>query len=382
MSIKRTAVEKIVGLVALLSPSAKVRPPAPEAIFVLRNNDIGDLLIITPVFEALKRQFPSTKLYAGVGRWNIAVLANNPHLDQVLEINAPWHNKFICHVPPRSLRGLFRSLAYIWRSAETQRLKNLNCNIGIDILGSPEGSLLLMRAGIPWRLGVDGYAGGHTACQQTIHYDAKVNVGRAALKFAELLGAKSLPEPRPQIFLTDQEKDRAEETWKAIDDGRTTAGKRIIIAPGGGVVEKCWPRENYRELTSRLGTRLGVKILIVGSKSEHELGEYVCAKHEGATNFCGQTSLRESFALVWAADGVICNSSMMLHTAAAFSKPTVALLGATYNSAREHKSLWGYGTEDVHLGREPERDRLCTVEEAISAMESQMRFGQPQAALI
>jgi heptosyltransferase-2 len=374
MSLKRAMMEKFVGLGARVARTAKVVPKSPGSIFVLRNNDIGDLLVITPVFEALKRVFPSARLYAGIGRWNLSVLANNPYLDHVLEINAPWHNKFICQVPPRSLRGLLRSLGYIWFSAETQQLRALGCNIGIDILGSPEGSLLMMRAGIPWRLGVDGYAGGNSACQQNVAFDEGMSVGRAALRFAELLGATKLPEPRPQLFLTNQEKEDAAETWKSIS--RPGVGKRIVIAPGGGIVEKCWPRENYLELTAWLGAKQGTQIVIVGSQSEHELGEYVRQNLPRVANLCGKTSLRQTFGLVWAADGVVCNSSMILHTAAAFDKPTVALLGVSFPSTRKHKSLWGYGVKDLHLGREPERESIYSAEEAAPIVESHLQLNQ------
>src|SRR5205823_1876158 len=83
----------------------------------------------------------------------------------------------------------------------------------------PFGSLLLMRAGISWRLGVRGYAGGCTAAQQWVDFDAREHVGRSALRFAELLGASDLPENRPQIFLESP----------PVENGA------IVVAPGGGV---------------------------------------------------------------------------------------------------------------------------------------------------
>ena len=119
----------------------------------------------------------------------------------------------------------------------------------------------------------------------------------------------------------------------------------------------------------------GVKVVIVGNKSEHELGEFVRANLEGAANLCGQTSLRQTFGLVWAAQGVVCNSSMILHTAAAFNKPTLALLGASFPSARKHKSLWGYGDMDLHLGREPERERIYTADEVMHLIGAHLQLG-------
>jgi heptosyltransferase-2 len=118
-----------------------------------------------------------------------------------------------------------------------------NFDIGIDVLGSAFGSLLLMRAEIPWRLGVDGYAGGQTGLQQSIQYECRRAVGRSALRFAELLGAKDLPGSRPQVFLSQAESDEAEQLWLA----QTAPGqRRIVIAPGGGHPGRAWAGRSLR----------------------------------------------------------------------------------------------------------------------------------------
>jgi len=370
MSLKRGFIESIVRGAGCLGTSAAKQPENPSAIFVLRNNDIGDLLIITPLFEALKRLFPRAQIIAGIGSWNQDVLRNNPWVDRVLQINAPWHNKQICKYPHNSPRGFVKSLNYILTSDEGRQLKSLHCDIGIDILGSPEGSLLMIRAGIPWRLGVNGYAGGYSACQQNIMFDENIQVGRAALRFAECLGAANLPESRPQLFLAESEKEQAVKAWNGLGRQNAAPLKRILIAPGGGFVEKCWPREDYQKLVAELARRSNTRIAIVGGQSDYELGEFVKGASAQVTNLCGKTSLRETFALVWAADGIICNGSMILHTAAAFDKPTVVVLGKAFDSAQKHKRLWGYGAKDLHLGIEPGRTRMFTAEEAVPIINS------------
>ena len=62
-------------------------------------------------------------------------------------------------------------------------------------------------------------------------------------------------------------------------------------------------------------------------------------------------SLRETFALAAAADIVFCNSSMLLHAAAAFSKPTVVVLGPESPPAADHQMQWGYPGVSVTLER-------------------------------
>jgi ADP-heptose:LPS heptosyltransferase len=217
MAWKRSLLEAAVWSIARCVPALAHCPDPPRSIFVLRNNDIGDLLVVTPLFEALRRRFPQARIIAGVGAWAAPVLERNPHVDEVLTLNAPWHNG---QVRPQ---GLDAALRYIATSPEVARLAAARCDIGIDVLGSGFGSLLLMRAGIPWRLGVRGYAGGHSAVQQCVEFDPRAHVGRTALRFAELLGATDLPENRPQLFV----EARAAATRRSAGRWKTSQRSRV-----------------------------------------------------------------------------------------------------------------------------------------------------------
>ena len=347
MSLKRALVESLVRAASLAAPAQKEAPASPESIFVLRNNDLGDLLVVTPLFEALKRRFPEAKIVAGVGKWNFPLLENNPHVDELLPVNAPWHNQSCCRFRHNSPRGLLDSLSYVFTSPEMEALRARRFAVGIDVLGSPEGSLLLMRAGIPHRLGVKGYAGGHSAAQQTLEA-SPMHVGRFALGFAELLGATELPDPRPQLFLTHAEEEKAEAFWKGA--GPADA-RRIVIGPGGGFVEKCWPLEHYKEIARLLAGEGGNIVAVVGGPKDREAGAQLAAAAPCVHDRTG-SSLRETFALVARADLVLCNSSMLMHAAAAFGKPAAVLLGAMYPSAARHAAQWGHGALCHVWGRE------------------------------
>ena len=245
------------GVASKLGP--KARPPSnPSSIFVLRNNDLGDLLVVTPLFEALKRLFPATRVIAGIGAWNVEILEGNPFIDEIMVLNAPWHNKFVPSQSP------LRALRYIYGAAETKALKNRRCDVGIDVLGSPFGSLLMMRAGIPWRLGVRGYAGGHSAAQQCVEFDPRESVGRASLRFAELLGAIDLPSTKPRIFLDPTEQRRGEAIWDQAFPQMPRNTLKVILSPGGGFPEKCWPSDRFAELALRMISDLGAVGLVVG----------------------------------------------------------------------------------------------------------------------
>jgi len=76
---RRLIFEGFVSLNRLFSAQGSEPPQQPETIFILRNNDIGDLLVVTPLFEALKKKFPNAKLLVGIGLWNREVLIVNAH---------------------------------------------------------------------------------------------------------------------------------------------------------------------------------------------------------------------------------------------------------------------------------------------------------------
>jgi ADP-heptose:LPS heptosyltransferase len=336
---RRGIFESLVWTFSLFVPKASGPPISPQRIFVLRNNDIGDLLVVTPLFDALKRAFPDAGIFAGIGSWNGEILLGNPHVYGIVEVNAPWHNHFI------SPQNATSALRYIFCSDEAKAVRSVRADIGIDVLGSGFGSLLMMRAGIPYRMGVRGYAGGESAAQSVVDYRPDEHVGRQALRFAELLGCTDLPETRPQIFLKESPRLHG----------------AIVIAPGVGLPEKGWPGDYYVELAALLGDE---KIIVIGSRDDEPVGERICGNHPNARNCSGKLTLRESFAVIGGAKLVICNSSMAMHAAAAFTRPTVTLLGRWFQSAAQHYRQWGY-PETVMLGRDHHHPEIFGPEEVV-----------------
>lgn len=342
-SARRAALESVVAAARAVSSTTATPPREPRSIFVLRNNDVGDLLIVTPLFEALRRRFPGAEIVAGVGHWNLDVLRGNPHITDTLVIDAPWFNRY-------ANAGALAPIRYVMTSPQTAALARRRFDVGIDVLGSAWGSLLLMRAGIPWRLGVRGYAGGHTGASVCVPFDSGEHVGRMALRFAEALGATDLPPNRPQIFLSADERDVGEGLW------RPRRGPRVLIGPGAGLESKRWELERFAALIALLPAQADV--VLTGGPNERPLLDALASANARPLL---TASLRETFALAAAADVVFCNGSMLLHAAAAFSKPTVVASGPQSPPAGAHQAQWGYPGTSVTL------ERSATPADAIAA---------------
>lgn len=343
--------ELLVTCSALVAGAPAVRPQPPGKILVLRNNDLGDLLVATPLFEALKRRFPDAIVAAGVGDWARQVLCTNPFVDEIVPVNAPWWNKY-------RGGGFLARCRYLLGSPEVMRIRRLRFDLGIDYLGSRWGSLLLIAAGIPERLGVRGFAGGHSGMTRTIEFSPEEHVAAQGLRLAAEAGAEKLPDPRPQLYLTEAEVAAARSTW-------SSGHPKVLVAPGGGLPEKRWPRERFTELVASIAELPGAAVAVVVGPCEQDW------MADGQDRFGSSVkvvmpTLREVFALVAIADLVICNSSMVLHVAAAFQRPVLCLLGPAFRSVSAHDAQWGYPGFSTTLGREGDgHPDIATVEDAI-----------------
>lgn len=108
-------------------------------------------------------------------------------------------------------------------------------------------------------------------------------------------------------------------------------GRFWVFAPGAEYgPAKRWPPEHYAALARSLHAEHGLPILLLGSGKEAALCEEIAALAPGACRvLAGKTSLIDAFALIASSRGMISNDSGLMHVAAAFDVPQVAVYGST-----------------------------------------------------
>jgi heptosyltransferase-2 len=320
-----------------------------KKIFILRNNDLGDVLLTTPLIRGIKKNYPEAKVFVGVGNWARPLLEKNSDLDGIVKMNAPWHNKQNCRFPANSPRTFLEGLRYVLLSRESRFLRGQKYTHGIDVLGSRQGSWLLRRGRIPHRFGVRGYAGGDKSCEKCVDFIENRKVAESALAFIPLLGGKKKVEARPILSLSTKEQDEAKKNWGTS----TKSAKRIIIAPGAGFPEKSWGNERFTKLIEILYHKTNHQLRVIGSVEDRNrigFGMQDLTTHR-MLNYCGKLSLRQSAALVSRSDFVISNSSISMHLAGCYKIPSITILGKCYESAKLHQKQWGH-PNGIVLGRE------------------------------
>jgi len=336
-----------------------------KKFLILRNNDLGDVLVATPLVSGIRKAFPESHIAIGVGDWAKPLLENNSDLDQIVPCNAPWHNKQNCHFPANSLRTYMKGLCYVFLSKEARHLTHQKFSHGIDVLGSRQGSWLLRRARISKRYGVKGYAGGDSWCHKNITFNPNIHVAQAGLNFLTLFNEECNIEARPKIYLTREEIDFGRRNWQSPRD----ISVKIVIAPGGGFKEKCWGDDYFSQLSSSILEKFNCNISIIGSLDDRF--KINVPVNDRIKNLCGTLDLRQSAAIVSQSDFVISNSSLPMHLAGAFKIPSLILLGGWYDSTELHHKQWGY-PESTILGKEisSSKIKIASIKEALNEVES------------
>lgn len=143
--------------------------------------------------------------------------------------------------------------------------------------------------------------------------------------YAALSGAPAEPGERPRLQLDEATLDAASAR------AGVARGACVVFAPGAEYgPAKVWPADHYAALARSLHARFREPVLLLGSAKERELCETIAAAAPGACRvLAGQTTLDDAMALIAASRGLVSNDSGLMHVAAAFGRPQVAVFGST-----------------------------------------------------
>lgn len=130
---------------------------------------------------------------------------------------------------------------------------------------------------------------------------------------------------RPKLQFTD------EALTGATAAAHLQPDQYFVFAPGAEYgPAKCWPANHYAELARSLHAKHRLPVVLLGSKKESELCESISNMAPGACLvMAGKTSLTDAMALIAASKGMVSNDSGLMHVAAAFGLPQVAVFGST-----------------------------------------------------
>jgi heptosyltransferase-2 len=143
--------------------------------------------------------------------------------------------------------------------------------------------------------------------------------------------------------------------------GLGPADPMIVLAPGAEYgPAKRWPPRHFAALASLVVTEWPESsVVLLGSAKERALATEIAAlSGQHVVNVCGETSLADAIALIASASGVVSNDSGLMHVAAAFARPQVAVFGSSDPRHTPPRSTRAR-VEWLHLECSPCFERNC-----------------------
>ena len=261
---------------------------------------IGDAVMTEPLLRRLHAR--GERLTVGALPWVAPVYRAMPQVAEVIEF-------------PFQHGGLqFKARRAIARQVEGR------FDAAYVLPNSLKSALLPFLASIPKRI---GYLGEARVGLLTHRLKNPKNKPPMVAFYSALSGDKDgLEADRPQLGMDAAQLDAA------LAKLGLQRGGYDVFAPGAEFgPAKRWPTTHFAQL-ARLLDR---PVVLLGSAKEAPLCEDIAAAVAATMclNLAGKTSLAEAFAVIAAAHAVISNDSGLMHVAAAFGVPQVALFGSS-----------------------------------------------------
>ena len=261
--------------------------PGPAArILFIRTDRIGDLVLSTPAFRALKKAFPRSHLTVLASRVNYPLLDHNPHVDRVLVY------------PPG------KGVASKWRLARA--LKKEAFDLVIDPLAGYdlEPALLAYTTGARCLIGFEGFG-------REVFLDRVRPASPPWRRFVDagfdLLGLLGVEDTQrqPELFMTSAESAWAENWLSAhVPSGRM----RVGIHPGAHYETQKWGAANFAGLIGLPQSTADVEWVLIGGPADAAVVHAIRAAAGAELPFCIDGNLRRTIALISRLDALVCNN--------------------------------------------------------------------------
>jgi heptosyltransferase I len=282
---------------------------APQEICIVRLSAIGDTCHALAVVRRLQDNWPDARITWIIGRTEAGLMGDIADVE------------FITFDKSEGLRA-HRNVG--------RELSGKRFDVALCMHASMRANLLCRLIPSTHRVGFDK---SRAKDLQWLFTDERIPAAGGEHAMEAMMGFATYIGARPTDLRWDIPIDADDRAFARDRCGDRTA----IISPCSSQRSRNyrnWPVERYIDVVRHLRDRYGVTVLLTGGRSdvERDYGQAIEAA-TGVSNLIGSTSLKQLFALISAADVLICPDSGPEHMATAAGTPVVGLY-ATSNPAR------------------------------------------------
>ncbi|TBR18305.1 lipopolysaccharide heptosyltransferase II [bacterium] len=280
-----------------------------KRILVVRTDRIGDVLLSTPVFKALRKNYPDVFMSVMVSPYAKEVVEGNPYIDEV-----------IIYDKDNKHRSWRRSIKF------ARRLKKRDFDLTLILHPTNRVHIVTFLAGIPRRIGYNRKLG--FLLTEKIKHMKQYGQKHETEYVLEMLKPLGIGEFDSKLFMPL--KDSAEEWVKTLlkKEGLDRGHKILAINPGASCVSKVWPAERFAETADRLIEENHFKVILVGALGDIKIAQSVISKMRNpVVNLAGKTTVSELASIIKRCSIFISNDSGPVHIASALGVPVISIFG-------------------------------------------------------
>jgi ADP-heptose:LPS heptosyltransferase len=293
-----------------------VKLEALERILLVRLDNLGDVLLMTPAFRAIRRALPWAHLSLLAGPAGCEVGRLDPDIDEIILYHAPSEDVY-SQLPQDPGREM--------TTVETLRERDFDAAIIFTSYkqSALPAAYLCYLAGIPLRA-AGSFEGPGSLLTHRHHYEASIPPKHETLRGLELTGFLGFPPVEPEMVLVPREEDE-EGAVRLLE--RCGVERFALVHPGSSASSRAYPAERYTAVVEGLAKESGLPVLVTGGPSEEDLTRRVAGSAGIALG--GETSFGEFAALVGRAAAVVTNNTGTTHVASAMKRPVVTVFAGT-----------------------------------------------------
>jgi ADP-heptose:LPS heptosyltransferase len=320
----------------------KLDGPDPQRILAICLSHLGDLVLLTPLFANLKRQFPKAHIAVVCKSVVADIPRNHPAIDDVIIYEARWI------LGPTSHRaGLLDTVKLI------RELRALSYDLLVVCYDHPMDRILGLCTGIPAQVSLEG----GEAPQPKIAVEG-AHLRHRVEHALDLLRALEVPivDTAPSLGLAAADEAWADEWLRE----QGPFGKAILgVHPGAGGPQKRWPSDRFARVAENLAKRHACKVVVTGSQVDVEaVQDFIqnvgCEVAQAPLTL----TVGRLCALIQRFNALLCNDCGPMHIAAALRVPVIAVFGPS-----SAQLWWPYPPDPRHVVLAA---RDCTMESVTS----------------
>lgn len=276
-------------------------------ILIVRTDRMGDVVLTTPTFKALRLAYPQAFIAILVTPFTQDIVQGNPYIDEILvDDRKGRHKGFIGFLQfARLLRRHEFDAAFIFH---TKRRYNLACFI----------------AGILTRIGYKNDKWGFLLTHPVLDTRA-LGVKHEVDYCLDLLRAVGIDHKNPEICIPNQ-KDAELFAQQLFDKELLVEGQVIAIHAGASDATKIWPAKMFAQLINSLHQRYLFKIILIGGVESISIVNEVKQGIQGSViDVTGKISVGQMASVLKRCRMLISNDSGPVHVASGVGIDVISL---------------------------------------------------------